>query len=143
MNRLQHYMFRGSSTHWRDRCNAIISDHSYFKGRVCWWKTSSKCAEEVSCGKEGNLFVFTFSDPGRTLRNKVLMAEPLKMSTVRVYLALSFPLSIFIYKKERDYITGCLRQDEVVYFAYGGILLYTVSQKTSSYFPPLKQSTLQ
>lgn len=62
----------------------------------------------MSYSKEGNLFVFTCSDPERMLCKKVLMTEPLKMSAVKVYLSLSFPLSLssYIYKeRERDYIT--------------------------------------
>lgn len=110
-----------------------------------------KSAEEVSCGKEGNLFVFTCSDPERTLRNKVLMAEPLKMSTVRIYLSLSFPFSIFIYiKREGDYITGC-REVRMRLFIFHMEVYCTVHREPEIWitttwtplaiFPPHKQQS--
>lgn len=81
----------------------------------------------MCCVKEGNLFVVTCSDPGRMLRNKVLMPEPLKMSTVRAYLGLSFPLYFHMYKGRERLHNGMSRsQDEVVYFVYGGVLFCTL-----------------
>lgn len=128
-------------------CLVISSDHSYFK--VCWWKTSSKCAEEVSCGKEGNLFVFTFSALGGRYAIKCWWQSHLRCQQSG-YTLLFLSLSLFSYIKERDYITGCLRQDEVVYFAYGDVLYCTlwarklnhIHMDTSSHFSPHKQSRL-